>query len=92
MAVVAWNNTFPSPASTESPVREPQQIQERQELIQTVKAVNAAELFGPENEVTFVMDRHTRKPVVRIVNRDTREVVQEIPPKSLMQLARLRSG
>ena len=40
---------------------------ERRELIQAVKAVNRAELFGEDNEITFTSDNETRKPVTKIV-------------------------
>jgi uncharacterized FlaG/YvyC family protein len=56
-------------------------------LIQAVKAVNAAELFGSENELSFVLDRNTRRAVARIVNRETGEVVKHIPLESVLQMA-----
>jgi uncharacterized FlaG/YvyC family protein len=61
---------------------------ERRELIQAVKAVNGAELFGEKNEVTFAADTETRKPVAKIVNKKTREVIRQIPPEYVLQLAR----
>jgi flagellar protein FlaG len=62
------------------------------ELIQAVRAVNAAELFGHDNELTFVMDRETHRAVVRIVNRDTREVIQQIPAEYVLRLAEEHRG
>jgi uncharacterized FlaG/YvyC family protein len=56
-------------------------------LIQAVKAVNAAELFGSENELSFVLDRNTQRAVARIVNRETGELVAQIPPESVLQMA-----
>ena len=56
-------------------------------LIQAVKAVNAAEMFGQNNELTFILDRNTRQAVVRIVNRDTREVVRQIPAEYVLRMA-----
>jgi uncharacterized FlaG/YvyC family protein len=52
-----------------------------------VKAVNAAALFGQDNEVTFVLDRASHHPVVRIVDKFTREVVAQIPSQAVLQLA-----
>ena len=60
---------------------------EQRALIQAVRAVNAAELFGQENELTFILDRETRRTVVRIVNRDTREVVRQIPEERVLRMA-----
>jgi flagellar protein FlaG len=59
---------------------------DQRELIQAVKAVNQAELFG-QNELTFVFDPKTRRTVVRIVNRETREVVDQIPEEYVLNLA-----
>ena len=56
-------------------------------LIQAVKAVHAADLFGSENELSFVLDRNTRRAVARIVNRETGEVVAHIPLESVLQMA-----
>lgn len=61
-------------------------------LIQAVKAVDATQLFGQENELTFVLDRITRRPLVRIVNRKTGEVVQQIPPEYVLRLAEEMKG
>jgi uncharacterized FlaG/YvyC family protein len=58
----------------------------RRELMLAVKAVNQAGLFG-QNELTFVIDPKTRRTVVRIVNRETREVVDQIPEKYVLDLA-----
>ena len=60
---------------------------EKKGLIEAVKAVNKAELFGQENEVTFVLDRRSQKLLVRIVNKETRELVRQIPDEYLRHLA-----
>jgi uncharacterized FlaG/YvyC family protein len=66
--------------------------QEQRALIQAVRAVNGAELFGQDKELTFVLDRQTRRAVVRIVNRDTREVLQQIPAEYVLRMAEEYSG
>ena len=60
---------------------------EKKEIIEAVKAVNKAELFGQENEMTFVLDRRSQKMLVRIVNKETRELVRQIPDEYLRHLA-----
>jgi len=52
-----------------------------------VKAVNAVELFGQNNELTFIMDRATRRAVVRIVDRKSGEVVEQIPAEYVLRMA-----
>ena len=71
-----------------TPTAEPaQRTTERVEIIQAVKAVNKTELFGQENELTYVLDQNSRKMLVRIVNRATHEVVRQIPAEYLLKLA-----
>ncbi|HTP85653.1 MAG TPA: flagellar protein FlaG [Bryobacteraceae bacterium] len=63
------------------------QAAERRQLIQAVREVNKSEMLGDNNEVTFVMDRKSRKALVRVVNRQTNEVVMQIPPEYLLRMA-----
>ena len=60
---------------------------EERALIQAVRAINVSGFFGQENELSFVVDRNTRRTVVRIVNRETREVVKSIPDGYVLRLA-----
>jgi flagellar protein FlaG len=70
----------PSPVPVE-------RLPEQQNLIKAVKALNAAEYFDQNSELTFVVDRETRRPVVRIVDKKTNEVIQQIPPEYVLRLA-----
>jgi flagellar protein FlaG len=84
---------LPAPASAPAQTSTPQPVSaERRALIQAVKAVNGSELFGQDNELTFVMDRNTRRAVVRIVNRKTREVIQQIPAEYVLRMAEEYKG
>ena len=61
-------------------------------MIQAVKAVNAAEMFGQENELTFKIDRAAGIAVVRIVNRKTGALVEEIPNEEVLRMAEESNG
>lgn len=63
-----------------------QQAVERRELVKAVKAINATELFGENYELTFVLDRETHRPLMRIVDRQTREVIRQLPPEYAVRL------
>ncbi len=79
-------------AMTAAPVPS-EQVPQQRELIQAVKALNAVELFGQNSELTFVLDRQTRRAVVRIVDRNTNEVLRQIPPEYVLRLAEdLKTG
>ncbi len=71
-----------------SPVLPPEKLAERRELIQAVKALNAADLFGQESELLFQMDRESHRFVIRMVDRRTGEVVEQVPPEYVLRLAR----
>mgnify|MGYP000069548823 CR=1 FL=1 len=75
------------PAPAVAPQASPETRSKNRELIQAVKALNATELFGQNSELTFILDRETRRPLVRIVDRDTREVIRQIPPEYVLRMA-----
>jgi uncharacterized FlaG/YvyC family protein len=66
--------------------------EDQKTLIQAVKTVNSAQLFGQENEVTFVIDRAARIAVVRVVNKKTGELVQQIPTQQVLKMAEESNG
>ncbi len=77
-----------SQPATTAPQPQAQELKaEDREIIKAVKALNATELFGQNSELTFVMDRDTRRPLVRIVDRETREVIRQIPPEYALRMA-----
>lgn len=69
------------------PTVSPEQRAEQQLMIQAVKAINAAELFGDASELTFSFDRSSRKMILKLVDRETKEVIRQIPPEYLLRLA-----
>ena len=71
----------------------PEQAAENRDLVQAVRALNASGSLGEYHELSFMLDRNTKLPVIRIVNRETKEVVDQIPPEYLLRLAKqLREG
>jgi flagellar protein FlaG len=63
------------------------QAAENREVVRAVQALNGTEMFGQENELTFQRDAATQRMVVRIVDRNTKEVVSQIPPEYVLRLA-----
>jgi FlaG protein len=69
------------------------QVGANREVVEAVHAVNAAELFGQDSELTFSLDRATRRAIIRIVNRKTNEVIRQIPAEYVLRLAQaIREG
>jgi len=60
---------------------------ESREVVQAVKALNGAEMFGHDNVLEFAKDRQTHRMVIRVVNKQTEEVVSQIPPEYVLRLA-----
>jgi uncharacterized FlaG/YvyC family protein len=69
----------------------PEQTSRNRELIKAVKAVNSSELFGQDSELTFVFDRENRRALVRVINKQTREVMMQIPPEYVIKMAEEKS-
>jgi uncharacterized FlaG/YvyC family protein len=70
-----------------TPVATPEKAVENRQVVQAVKAVNGAEMFGEENELRFARDPTTNKMVIRVVNRKTSEVVSQVPEEYVLRLA-----
>ncbi len=68
-----------------TPVHQP--AHDQRSLVQAVKAINASEMLGPDDELTFLFDRATRQAVVRLVNKQTREVIRQIPAEYVLRMA-----
>lgn len=65
----------------------PQQAVENRSIIQAVKAVNQTEMFGQDNHLAFQRDPASQRLVVQVINQKTHEVVAQIPPEYVVQLA-----
>jgi uncharacterized FlaG/YvyC family protein len=60
---------------------------EKREVVQAVKAVNGAEMFGANNELRFQKDPETNRLVVVVINKNTREVLSQVPEEYVLRLA-----
>jgi uncharacterized FlaG/YvyC family protein len=65
----------------------PNEPAQNREVVQAVRALNQAEMFGDNNELRFQRDQGTRRMVIRIVNRVTDEVIAQVPPEYVLRLA-----
>lgn len=70
-----------------APVAPVDKTAEHRQVVQAVKAVNGTEMFGPENELCFQKDPATKRMVVKVVNRKTREVLSQVPAEYVLRLA-----
>ena len=85
MNIASINNTAPLGPADLSSTRA---ISEQQRtLIRAVAAVNASGTFGQDNELTYSVDRNAHLVVVKLVNKNTGNVVQQIPAEYLLRMA-----
>ncbi len=75
------------PAPTVQPAQAPDIAADQRRIVQAVKALNATEMFGEDSELTFVLDRQTHRPLVRIIDKKTNEVIRQIPPEYALRMA-----
>jgi len=53
-------------------------------LAEAVAKLNSTNFSGPENEMVVTISGH--RLTIQVVNRDTREIVEQISPPSLFQM------
>lgn len=63
-----------------------EQAGQRRQLMQATQSVNDSGVLG-DNQLVFLLDRQTHRPVIRIVDRTTQQVVKQIPPEYVLRLA-----
>lgn len=71
---------------------DPNQAAQRRQLMQAVKSVNNSGFLG-NNEMVFSVDRQTHRPIIRVEDKETHEIVFQAPPEYVLNLAqRLDAG
>ena len=73
-------------SSHASPVTAAEAAQ-RLDVLHAAKSVNDSGLLG-QNQLVFLIDRTTHLPIVRVVDRETQEVVLQLPAEYVLRLAR----
>jgi uncharacterized FlaG/YvyC family protein len=56
-------------------------------MVAAVREINKAELMGQNRELNFTRDPQTRQPVIQILDQSTGDVIDQLPPESLLLLA-----
>jgi len=65
----------------------PQERAQQRQLIRAVESVNLSQMFGQSTELTYSYDSRAKKTVLRIVDKETNEVVRQLPEEYLLELA-----
>jgi uncharacterized FlaG/YvyC family protein len=56
------------------------------ELVKAVKELNRSQFSGSDRQLTFRWDAHASRPVIRIVDRGTGELIEEIPAETFQKM------
>jgi uncharacterized FlaG/YvyC family protein len=56
------------------------------QIIHAIRQLNKAEFMGDGRELKFTRDEETQRPVIKIVNRETGEVIDEVPPQNILHM------
>lgn len=86
MDIAGVNRSMQTAPANVAPVPQEQTAANR-DIVQAVKALNGTEMFGQDNQLRFQKDPQTGRMVVKLVNSKTNEVVSQIPPEYVLNLA-----
>ncbi|HUI56501.1 MAG TPA: flagellar protein FlaG [Bryobacteraceae bacterium] len=57
------------------------------QIVTAIRGLNNSELLGQGRELTFRRDPQTQHPVIQIIDQDSGEVIDQVPPEAVLQLA-----
>lgn len=69
-----------------APDRTPQEPDPATQIIRAVRQLNKAEFMGERHQLQFSRDEVTQRQVIRIVDRETGETIDEIPPQKILHM------
>jgi len=84
---IAASNSVPQVLPVPAPAIPAEQAAQNREVVQAVRAINGAEMFGQDRELTFQKDSATNRMVIRVLDRKTKEVLTQVPPEYVLRLA-----
>jgi uncharacterized FlaG/YvyC family protein len=88
IASTSLTSTAAAPAAAPShPAPAPNREVNRQTRV-AVNTLNQAETAGPGREFSFSIDPKSKLPIVKIVDSNTRELIEQIPAQAIVDLAR----
>ena len=85
MQITALPGGDPGPVKSE--VAPPRQASLTRELRQAIQTVNAQQVFGANREIRFSYDRAAQRAIIQVVDKDTDEIVEQLPPNQLLGIA-----
>jgi len=57
------------------------------QIVTAIRGLNKSELLGQGRELAFRRDPQTQHPVIQIIDQDTGDVIDQVPPEAVLLLA-----
>jgi uncharacterized FlaG/YvyC family protein len=73
-------------APTSSAANPPRTGATAAQIVTAIQTLNNSEFLGQDREMIYRRDRTTGQPVIQIVNRTSRDVIDQIPAEVLLKL------
>lgn len=61
--------------------------QATRQVVTAVREVNKSELMGEGRQLTFSRDPQTRQPVIKVVDQNTGDVIEQLPSEVVLRMA-----
>jgi|SRR5579871_2216677 uncharacterized FlaG/YvyC family protein len=65
---------------------DPAETAQRRQMIQAARSINESGILG-RNQIVFLIDPATRRPLLRVEDRETHEVLLQLPPEYVLRMA-----
>lgn len=86
MQISSVNPLMPAAPIDPNPAVNPDATLQRQ-VATAVRALNQSGLYGQDRELQFARDPGTRTMVIKVVQQQTGEVIEQIPPEQVLRAA-----
>ena len=86
MQIGSVNSLMPAPPVDPTPAanQEPALLKQ---VATAVRALNQSGLYGQDRELQFARDPGTKTMVIKVVQQQTGEVIEQIPPEEVLRAA-----
>jgi uncharacterized FlaG/YvyC family protein len=57
------------------------------QIVTAIRELNKSEMLGQNRSLGFIRNPDSQRPVIQIMNRETGEVIDQIPSEAVLQMA-----
>jgi len=86
MQIGSVNSLTPAPPVDPTPAAKQEMMLQKQ-VTTAVRALNQSGMYGQDRELQFARDPGTKTMVIKVVQQQTGEVVEQIPPEEVLRAA-----